>query len=104
MFFDEFHNHKWARNLKHARKLLKENKLEAFYLGEDLPEGDVYPGMRVMAAYWTSVEHEMKLRRKTLLMGANHPEWETDPELVNQAKEFHDRFISDMREIGRAHV
>jgi hypothetical protein len=99
MFFDEFHNHKWARNLKHARKLLKENKLEAFYLGEDLPEGDVYPGMRVMAAYWTSVEHEMKLRRKTLLMGANHPEWETDPELVNQAKEFHDRFISDMREL-----
>ncbi len=99
MFFDEFHNHKWARNLKHARKLLKENKLEAFYLGEDLPEGDVYPGMRVMAAYWTSVEHEMKLRRKTLLMGANHPEWETDPELVNQAKEFHDRFISDMSEL-----
>ena len=43
MFYDEFHNHKWARNLKHARQLLAENQLEAFYNGEDLPEGDVYP-------------------------------------------------------------
>jgi hypothetical protein len=99
MHYDEFHNHKWARNLKHARKLLAENRLHEFYNGEDLPEGDVYPGMRVMAAYWTSVEHEMKLRRKTLLKGANHPEWETDPELVAQAEEFHDRYIADMKEL-----
>lgn len=99
MFFDEFHNHKWAKNLKHARKLLDENRLQEFYQGEDLPDGDVYPGMRVMAAYWTSVEHEMKLRRKTLLKGANHPEWETDPELVAQAQKFHDYYIADMKEI-----
>lgn len=100
MNFDEFHNHKWARNLKHARKLLAENKLQEFYQGEDLPEGDVYPGMRVMAAYWTSVEHEMKLRRKTLLKGANHPEWVNDPELVERAKEFHGRYIDDMKELA----
>jgi hypothetical protein len=99
MHYDEYHNHKWARNLKHARKLLAENRLNEFYSGEDLPEGDVYPGMRVMAAYWISVEHEMKLRRKTLLKGANHPEWETDPELVNQAQEFFDRYLSDMKEL-----
>jgi hypothetical protein len=99
MYYDEFHNHKWARNLKHARKLLAENRLNEFYSGEDLPEGDVYPGMRVMAAYWTSVEHEMKLRCKTLLKGANHPEWETDPELVVQAKGFHDRYLADIKEL-----
>jgi len=99
MHYDEYHNHKWARNLKHARKLLAEGRLQEFYNGEDLPDGDVYPGMRVMAAYWTSVEHEMKLRRKTLLKGANHPEWETDPELVAQAKDFHDRYVADMREL-----
>ena len=100
MFYDEFHNHKWARNLKHARQLLAENQLEAFYHGEDLPDGDVYPGMRVMAAYWTSVEHEMKLRCKTLLQGANHPEWESDPELVEQAEEFHERYVADMKELA----
>lgn len=99
MFFDEFHNHKWARNLGHARRLLEKNRLEAFYNGEDLPDGDVYPGMRVMAAYWTSVEHEMKLRRRTLLEGAGHTEWETDPELVAQMQEFHGRYVSDMREL-----
>jgi hypothetical protein len=99
MYFDEFHNHKWARNLKHARRLLEEQKYAEFYHGEDLPDGDVYPGMRVMAAYWTSVEHEMKLRRKTLSAGANHPEWETDPELVAQAAEFHARYVADMREL-----
>jgi len=99
MYYDEFHNHKWARNLKHARRLLAEGRLDAFYHGEDLPEGDVYPGMRVMAAYWTSVEHEMKMRRKTLLKGANHPEWESDPELVAQARDFHQRFVADMKEL-----
>jgi len=99
MYYDEYHNHKWARNLKHARKLLAENRLHDFYHGEDLPDGDVYPGMRVMAAYWTSVEHEMKLRRKTLLQGANHPEWETDPDLVAQTRDFHDRYLADMKEL-----
>jgi hypothetical protein len=100
MFYDEFHNHKWARNLKHARQLLAENQLEAFYNGEDLPEGDVYPGMRVMAAYWISVEHEMKLRHETLLKGANHPEWKNDPERVQQATEFHQRYGADMKELA----
>lgn len=99
MYYDEFHNHKWARNLKHARLLLAENRLDAFYNGEDLPGGDVYPGMRVMAAYWTSVEHEMKLRRKSLLKGANHLEWENDPELVAQAVEYHNRYVADMKEL-----
>jgi len=99
MYFDEFHNHKWSRNLKHARTLIQTGQLSAFYHGEDLPEGDIYPGMRVMAAYWLSVEHEMKLRRKTLLQGANHLEWENDPELIDQAKRFHDRYLADMKEL-----
>ncbi len=99
MHFDEFHNHKWARNLKHARKLLAEGRLSEFYHGEDLADGDVYPGMRVMAAYWTSVEHEMKMRRRTLLTWANHPEWEHDPELIAQAGEFFTRYLADMREL-----
>lgn len=100
MHYDEFHNHKWARNLKHARQLLAEGHLEAFYYGEDLPDGDVYPGMRVMAAYWVSVEHEMKLRFRTLLEGAGHPEWEHDPELTAQAQEFFARYVEDMRELS----
>ncbi len=101
MHYDEYHNHKWARNLKHARKLLAENHLDVFYYGEDLPNQDVFPGMRVMAAYWTSVEHEMKLRRKILLKGANHPEWETDPELTAQAEEFFERYLADMKELAK---
>lgn len=99
MHYDEFHNHKWARNLKHARQLLADNRLEAFYHGEDLPDGDVYPGMRVMAAYWVSVEHEMKLRFRTLLEGAGHPEWERDAELTAQAQDFFARYLDDMREL-----
>ncbi len=62
MFYDEYQNHKWARNLAHARRLLAAGRVETFYRGEDLPDGDVYPGMRVIAAYWVSVEHEMPLR------------------------------------------
>lgn len=99
MHYDEYHNHKWARNLRHARKLLAENKLDIFYHGEDLPDNDAYPGMRVMAAYWVSVEHEMKLRRRTLLQGTNHPEWESDPEILAQLEEFFGRFLADMREL-----
>ena len=99
MHYSEFHNHKWALTLKHARKLLAENRLSEFYHGEDLPDGDIYPGMRVISAYWTSVEHEMKLRRKTLLKGANHLDWENDPELVAQAQEYFERFLADMKEL-----
>lgn len=99
MHYDEFHNHKWARNLNHARQLLAENRLEAFYHGEDLPDGDVYPGMRVMAAYWVSVEHEMKLRFRTLLEGVGHPDWANDPELTAQASDFFARYLDDMREL-----
>ncbi len=99
MYYDEFHNHKWARNLKHARSLLAENRLYEFYHGEDLPDGDVYPGMRVMAAYWVSVEHEMKLRFRALLEGADHTEWTDDPQLTAQAAEFFARYLADMREL-----
>lgn len=97
MYYDEFHNHKWARNLKYARQLLAERRLNEFYHGEELPDGDVYPGMRVMAAYWVSVEHEMKLRFRTLLEGAGHPDWASDPELTAQATDFFERYLSDMR-------
>jgi hypothetical protein len=99
MHYEEYHNHKWARNLKHARNLLTQNRENEFYHGQDLPDGDVYPGMRVMAAYWVSVEHEMKLRCQTLMKGASLPEWENDPELVAQAKNFHERYLADMKEL-----
>lgn len=99
MYYDEFHNHKWAHNLKHARDLLSAGNIEAFYHGQDLPDGDVFPGMRVMAAYLVSVEHEMKLRMRILLKGAGHPEWENDPDLRAKAQEFHARFVADMKEL-----
>ncbi len=101
MHYYEFHNHKWARNLKHARDLLDRGDFRTFYSGEDLPEDDVYPGMRVMAAYWTSVEHEMKLRCRTLLEGAGRLEWLSDPELLAQVEDFHARYVQDMRELVR---
>ncbi len=70
MYYDAYQNHKWAKNLAHARRLLEGGRLEPFYRGEDLPDGDVYAGMRVMAAYWVSVEHEMPLRLAALLRDA----------------------------------
>lgn len=43
------------------------------------------------------VEHEMKLRFRTLLDGAGHPDWASDPELTAQAADFFERYLSDMR-------
>jgi hypothetical protein len=99
MHFDTFHNHKWARNLFHGRELIKAGNYHVFYFGEDLPDNDVYPGMRVMAAYWISVEHEMKMRLNTLLAGAKHPEWRKDAELIKQRDLFFERFLQDMRQL-----
>ena len=62
MHYDEYNNHKWARNLAHARHLLERGQAETFYRGEDLADGDVYPGMRLMAAYWVSVEHAARTK------------------------------------------
>jgi hypothetical protein len=99
MHYDEYHNHKWARNLGHARRLLEKGDLETFYRGEDLPDGDVYPGMRVMSAYWISVEHEMKMRLSTFLDGAGKPEWLQDSSLLARRDEFAGRYLADMREL-----
>ncbi len=99
MYYDEFHNHKWAKNLAYARALLARGDFETFYHGEDLPDDDVYPGMRLMAAYWVSVEHEMRMRLGMLLQGAGHPEWREDAELLAQRDDFVARFAADMREL-----
>ncbi len=99
MHYDEYQSHKWAKNLAHARRLLAAGRLESFYRGEDLPDGDVYAGMRVIAAYWVSVEHEMPLRLAALLRGAGHPEWEDDPAILAQVRSFLDRYLADMREL-----
>lgn len=99
MHYDEYHNHKWARNLAHARRLVEQSQFETFYNGEDLPDGDVYPGMRLMGAYWVSVEHEMKMRLDVLLQGGGNPGWRDDPELLEQLDLFTDRFLEDMREL-----
>jgi hypothetical protein len=99
MHFDEFHNHKWAKNLKLARDLVHEKKYQTFYRGMDLPDGDIYPGMRVMSAYWISVEHEMKMRARMLLNGTGDPTMENDSELQAQWDLFQRRFIDDMREL-----
>jgi hypothetical protein len=52
-----------------------------------------------MAAYWISVEHEMKMRLNLLLAGAGHPEWRDDPQILEQRDLFFGRFRDDMREL-----
>ena len=96
MHFYDYHNHKWSKNLSHARQLLARGDHETFYRGEDLPEGDVYPGMRVMAAYWISVEHEMTMRQAMLVKGAGKDSWDDAPEILAQLEDFSGRFLEDM--------
>lgn len=99
MHYSEFHNHKWARGLAHARRLWQAGRFEALYRGEDLPaEQDVYPGLRVMSAYWISVEHEMPLRLAKLLQGADRPDWfAQNPALSARAGLYLERYLEDMR-------
>lgn len=99
MYYDEYHNHKWAVVLKQARELAQSGEWQAFYGGLDLPDGDVFPGVKVCLAYWISVEHEMKLRMRILLKGAEAEAWEHDPVLIENAQRYHDRFVSDMAEL-----
>jgi hypothetical protein len=102
MHFYDYHNHKWAKNLTHARALLGKGDLVNFYRGEDLPEGDVYPGMKVMAAYWISVEHEMIMRKAMLLKGIDQDGWGEEETLL-QLEEYAGRFQEDMRDLVAAH-
>ncbi len=96
MHYYDYHNHKWAKNLSHARQLLAKGDHETFYRGEDLPEGDVYPGMKVMSAYWISVEHEMTMRKGMLVKGAGKDGWDENPVLLSQLEDFSSRFLEDM--------
>jgi hypothetical protein len=100
MHYYEYHNHKWAKNLAHARRLIEQGDHETFYRGEDLPDNDLFPGMRVMSAYWISVEHEMKMRMEMLLNGAGKESWAEDPHLLTQLEDFSGKFLADMHQLA----
>lgn len=103
MNYDEYHDHKWAVNLKLAVGYWQRGEFETMYRGVQLAEHDFYPGLRVMAAYWASVEHEMPLRLTTLLRGAGHLGWTADPEISGRIDRYVGLFLDDMRELaGRA--
>jgi hypothetical protein len=102
MHFYDYHNHKWAKNLAYARQLLAEGDQETFYRGQDLPEGDVYPGMKVMSAYWISVEHEMTMRKAMLVKGIGVDAFGEDQETRGQLRDFAGRFLADMAELAAA--
>lgn len=99
MYYSEFHNHKWAKNLAYARRLWQAGRFEALYRGEDMPDGDIFGGLRVIGAYWASVEHEMPLRLASLERGSGHADWLNEPELLEQKTEFVRRYLADMREL-----
>ncbi|HZU87344.1 MAG TPA: hypothetical protein VFF78_07660 [Anaerolineaceae bacterium] len=99
MYYSEFHNHKWARNLAHARNLWQSGNFEALYRGEPLGDADYFPGLRVMGAYWVSVEHEMPMRLMMLLKGAQRPDLTSQPAIAAQGKAFLERYLDDMREL-----
>jgi hypothetical protein len=56
--------------------------------------------MRVMSAYWISVEHEMKMRMGMLLKGAEKESWKDDPDMLAQLADFSSRFLEDMRDLA----
>lgn len=82
MDYDGFHNHKWAKNLALALGYWKRGDYAKLWRGDQLSEHDFFPGVRVMSAYWASVEHEMPLRLSTFLHGAGHEDWLSDRSLV----------------------
>ncbi len=101
MNYSEFHGHKWAKNLVLAFGYWKRGEVERLWRGEQLAEYDWFPGLRVMSAYWASVEHEMPLRLETLLRGAGHEDWRGDPEVARKSGLYFFRFLDDMDEIAQ---
>ena len=100
MNYDEFHNHKWAKNLALALGYWKKGDYERLWRGDQLSEHDFYPGLRVMSAYWASVEHEMPLRLSTFLRGSGHEGWLSDPEVRAKCDAYLSRYLEDMVEIA----
>lgn len=99
MYFDEYHDHKWAKNLALALGYWRRGEFERLYRGVELTEGDFFPGLRVMAAYWSSVEHEMPYRLSTLLKGSGHENWLEDSEIKAKCEAYLGRFVDDMAQM-----
>ena len=100
MDYDGFHNHKWAKNLALALGYWKRGDYAKLWRGDQLSEHDFFPGVRVMSAYWASVEHEMPLRLSTFLHGAGHEDWLSDPEVKAKCDLYVSRYLGDMAEIA----
>jgi hypothetical protein len=56
--------------------------------------------MKVMSAYWISVEHEMTMRKDMLLKGIGEESFGGDPEILAQLEDFSGRFLEDMVELA----
>lgn len=101
MHYDEFHDHKWAKNLSLAVGYWKRGEWEKLWRGEQLAEHDWFPGLRVISAYWASVEHEMPIRLATLLRGAGLPGLPREPAVAARVAGYVGRFLDDMEELAR---
>ncbi len=101
MHYDVFHNHKWAKNLGLALDYWKKGTFESLWRGEQLAEYDWFPGLRIMAAYWASVEHEMPLRLATLLRGANKPGLDSEATVATRINTYLRHYKDDMLELSR---
>jgi hypothetical protein len=57
--------------------------------------------MKVMSAYWISVEHEMTMRKAMLLKGVNKESWSEQEEVQAQLADFSGRFLEDMAQLAK---
>jgi hypothetical protein len=100
--YPEFHSHRWAKNLKESReRATKGINLELLYKGDFVDPRKIFPGLKVMAAFWKSEEEMMRCRFDVMDQYAKMPELLQGKDFQEYLKISFDKFIQDVKELAK---
>ncbi|MBI4834101.1 MAG: hypothetical protein HY811_04680 [Planctomycetes bacterium] len=98
--YPEFHSHRWARNLKEAgERAHNKTNLDLLYKGDFANPRKIFPGLKVMAAFWKSEEEMMRCRFDVMAEYAKMPELTQGKDFSENLKISFDKFIQDVKEL-----
>lgn len=95
--YREEQNHRWAHNLAHAMDYFRSGDLTKTYQG-DISASFPFPGMKILGAFWTAENMEMKER---LSIHLDVLKLDDEEEYVKESKRCYCLFLDDVKEMNQ---
>lgn len=117
MNFNEYHSHKWSKNLAEVKQNYNQaaalfaqgqidqakKKLNYIYAGKFDDPNKVFPGLKVMAIFWKAEEEMMQCRFDHMAKSAAHLQITNNPDFTRNLKEIWAKYTADIAALVKQH-